>query len=209
MTTSEARQARIKTRAIAWTLNNYTQDDIMNLKDYIKAEAVFGCFSEEKGENGTPHLQGYHHYSSQRSYPCKAFRELLGKRVHDEVAKGSPMQNRNYCAGLCEKKGNTLNDTFWEHGDLPQQGKRVDWEKAVAEIKTKTVLEVIESQPHLAPCVGAIQRLKQISQRSTHRNINVIVIVGETGTGKSRSAWDAYPDLYSKPTGQWWDGYDG
>ena len=35
-------------------------------------------------------------------------------------------------------------------------------------------------------------------------------IVGETGTGKTRSATDRYPDAYIKePTSIWWDGYNG
>lgn len=178
------------------------------VREYIKKECIFGCFSQETGESGTPHLQGYHHYENARSYPVKAFRELLGNRVHDEIAFGSPRQNRNYCAGLVEKKGNVLNATFWEFGELPSQGARTDWDKAVHDVKNHGVAATLEEQPHLLPCIGALQRFRQISQRSTHRDVRVYVLVGETGTGKSRSAWDAFPDLYSKPAGQWWDGYD-
>lgn len=202
-------KSRVRTQAIAWTLNNYTEEDIQNLKDYIKNECDYGCFSQETGESGTNHLQGYHHYANQRSYPNKAFRSVCNNRVHDDVAHGTPTQNRNYCSGLCEKKGNTLNSTFWEHGEVPQQGSRTDWALALEQVKNGSVAEAIETQPHLIPCISALQRFKQISQRSTHRNVNVIVLVGDTGTGKSRSAWEAYPELYSKPAGQWWDGYNG
>lgn len=45
--------------------------------------------------------------------------------------------------------------------------------------------------------------------QSTPRNhaVEVIVLQGPTGTGKSKFAMDAYPDAYWKQRSQWWDGY--
>lgn len=46
---------------------------------------------------------------------------------------------------------------------------------------------------------------------SKQRNwsMEVIVITGPTGTGKSRYAMDTYPGAYWKPNSKWWDGYMG
>ena len=43
--------------------------------------------------------------------------------------------------------------------------------------------------------------------------MEVVVLIGDTGVGKTRWAWDKYPDLFSVPptkqSGCYWDGYDG
>ena len=39
--------------------------------------------------------------------------------------------------------------------------------------------------------------------------MEIIVITGPTGTGKSRYAKDKYPGAYWKPNSKWWDGFYG
>mgnify|MGYP002795111197 CR=1 FL=1 len=72
-------------------------------------------FGEERGAEGTPHLQGYVTWVHARTFACT--KSLLGTRVHLEVAKGNAQANKVYC----EKEGK-----FKEFGSLPQQGKRSD-----------------------------------------------------------------------------------
>lgn len=201
--------SRHRTHAIAWTLNNYTEDDIKRCRAWIKDQCDYGCFSQEVSKKGTPHLQGYMHFKNPRDYPNGPFRKLLDRRVHDAPARAGPEKNREYCSGLCEKKGNTLNPTFWEFGDIPKQGSRTDWREALEMARDVGVYAAVEAQPHLIPNIRALERVRQISRTSKMRKMNVIVLHGPTGTGKSYAAWSAFPDLYSKPDGQWWDGYDG
>jgi len=39
--------------------------------------------------------------------------------------------------------------------------------------------------------------------------MELVFLIGPSGTGKSRWARATYPSAYWKPKGQWWDGYDG
>jgi len=43
-----------------YTLNNYTEDDVLKLRALHTAQAnkvVYHCFQAEVGESGTPHIQ--------------------------------------------------------------------------------------------------------------------------------------------------------
>lgn len=194
---------RTKTHGICWVLFDYTSDDIANLQAYAKNECDYMIFGREIcPTTGRPHLQGYHHYENARIYPNQKFRDAIGLvgRGKDFYARGSPESNQKYSM----KEGDS-----WEYGTPPKQGKRADWERALQQLRESSVLDVIQEQPHLLPMVGALLKTKNLLSKSTHRNVQVYVLVGATGTGKSRAAWDAHPDLFSKPEGEWWDGYNG
>lgn len=200
-------------RHTLWVINNWTPDDLERVREYAKLKAAYMCWSQEVGgpPKRTPHLQGYVHWKSEHSF--KKFKKEISKNLHwgDKrgFTNGTAEQNRRYCQGLVKKKGMELNPTFEEVGEVPQQGARTDWVQALSDLKSLSVLATIDRQPHLMPCVRALQTYQQLSLTGTHREVNVIVLVGAPGTGKTRWAWDNYPDLYSKPDGQWWDGYRG
>ena len=41
-----------------FTLNNYTEDDLAQIKRFFETMCVYGIFETEIGEQGTPHVQG-------------------------------------------------------------------------------------------------------------------------------------------------------
>lgn len=199
-----------KARHTAWTLNNWTQPDLDTIRKYADDEARYMCWSQEVcPTTGTPHLQGYVAWDLPRS--LTKFKNSISKQLHYEpYTNGSAAQNRNYCLGQCEKKGFTSNPTFEEVGELPQQGERTDWREAVSSIQSGTDIgSVIHTQPQLLPSIRALERFKQMSLKPLNRQVNVIILIGAPGTGKSRWAYDNYPELYSKPEGNWFDGYTG
>lgn len=168
------------------------------------------CWSQEVGEEGTPHLQGYTAWENPRS--LNKFKLSISARLHYEpYTQGSAQQNRNYCLGMVEKKGFTQNPTFEEVGELPAQGERTDWNSARTHLQTgSSVVSVIEAQPQLLPCIRSLERYQILAtSKPLHRDVNVICLIGQSGTGKTRGAYQISPTLYSKPEGQWWDGYTG
>lgn len=103
---------QMKARAFVFTLNNYTEDDRVAVLNSVCKYMVVG---KEVGEQGTPHLQGYIHYGTQKS--VATLRGLI-PRAHIEVAKGNASDNQKYCS-----KGGD----FEERGELPpSKGARVD-----------------------------------------------------------------------------------
>lgn len=189
-----------KARSVCWTLNNYTDADVAALRMYA-TECKYMVFGYEIAPTtGTPHLQGYVAWENPRSIE-KFMKIPITKGIHVEKTRGSPLQASNYC----KEDGK-----FEEFGELPAQGARTDWESAHKMLKEGAdVTAVIEAQPSLLPCQRALREFKAMLLKPLHRDVNVIVLIGGAGTGKTRYAYDTYPDLYSKPRGEWWDGYSG
>jgi len=210
--TYDAVDATIKRRQTPWTINNWTPAELELVRAYhSNTKSVrYGCWSQEVGETGTPHIQGYTCWNNSMS--LEAFKKKLGGRLHYELhTMGTAQENHNYCAGLVPKKGNKLNPTFEEHGELPQQGDRTDWRKAVEQVRSRQpVVDVIADQPHLLPNIRALERYATLTrQPPKDRDVRVLYIHGPAGCGKTRAIHEAYPDAFWKPEGQWWDGYEG
>lgn len=77
-----------------FTLNNYTQeeyDDMISALVQISTRYVVG---KERGDQGTPHLQGYYE-TEDRTRPTAL--KLKHLRTHFEKAKGTDVQNYKYC----------------------------------------------------------------------------------------------------------------
>jgi len=94
-----------------FTLNNYSEDEIYRLST-LPNEAKYMVVGKEKGDNGTPHLQGIIGFHKRcRFNRAKA---IISDRCHLELA-------RNIQASLqyCRKEGD-----FYELGELPVAGKK-------------------------------------------------------------------------------------
>ena len=96
-------------RSFCFTLNNYTEEDVSFFREFDCKYLVCG---REIGEEGTPHLQGFIHFSQSRHF--SAIRKLHA-RWHLEGAKGTAEQNREYCT----KQGD-----YFETGVQPVSSKR-------------------------------------------------------------------------------------
>jgi len=204
-----------KVRNVCFTLNNYT-DEERGLCKAASAHCTYLVFSEEIGDSGTPHLQGYAEFANSRSTgeEWSNLKKLFGsKRYHFENRKAKKASDAaDYCKGDYtnhEGKYKPKNDIVYEYGEISNQGHRTDWDNAVLTLQTSSVTDVIQSQPQLLPAIRALERYKQLLIEPIQREVRVIVLIGPPGTGKSRYVWETSPNLYSKPSGQWWDGYNG
>lgn len=187
----------MKTRNFVFTVNNFTEENVQELLK-LESEVDYMIVGEEIGESGTPHLQGYVRFKSQRSI-AGIVKVLPG---HIEVAGGSPMSNFNYCS----KDGK-----FWELGQRPKgKGKRTDLDEIKALVKEPgTTLEKIYevAQGYQAFRMGEIG----IGIYTPKRNWPMVVewYWGPTGSGKTRKAVDGNPEAWvSGRDLKWWNGYE-
>ena len=118
-----------KARYWVFTLNNYTDDDIVRLDAIVCIYLVYG---KEVGENGTPHLQGTICFSDQKRFT--AVRQLLGGQCHIEICRALSESDE-----YCKKDGN-----FVTRGTLPSQGKRNDLEEVKLAIKANPNITMVE-----------------------------------------------------------------
>lgn len=201
------KELNFKARSFVFTVNNYKESDVEACRTACKA-AKYGVFGyEEAPTTGTPHLQGYISFKNPRSR-AEVVKDL-GGRAYADRARGNHEQGSDYCkwADYPTKK---VPNKFEEFGELPKQGERTDWGRAVEQLQSgNDVADVVVEQPQLLPAIRALERFKSLTLKPKQRDVNVIVLYGDAGTGKSRWAYDAYPDIYSKPRGEWWDGYTG
>lgn len=115
-----------------YTLNNWTESEFSQLKNY---ECQYHIIGKEKGENGTEHLQGY--ITFKQSHRIKSLKKL-NSRIHWEPAIARE-QAINYC--MKDDK-----DAFIK--DNRKQGQRSDLIKLATELNEgKSVTEVAKAYP--------------------------------------------------------------
>jgi len=89
-----APRPRVQGTRWCFTLNNYTDDDVTNLRVFANGTKYL-IFGREVGEEGTPHLQGFtilHH-----NHSLSGLKRLLGNRYHFETARSPSHTALAYC----------------------------------------------------------------------------------------------------------------
>ncbi len=216
-------QAGPKARRWAFTafVRNLETNGALTLEDWAQQAAVgdwvgvkYLVFQREIAtKTQREHVQGYIHFSTpKRRFAVNKVLHL--KNTHLEVAKGNPSSNRAYCTSAEKRVQGT---EYFEHGECPGgQGSRL---AIVAEsIKAKGLNKTIEENPQTYITCGRGMRDLDVfykRQRERSGSVHVIVIHGESGSGKSWWANKLYDPghTYAMPAvpangNAWFDAYD-
>lgn len=196
----------MSSRNFCFTLNNYTEEEEALLQNFDWKYIVYG--HEIAPTTLTPHLQGFFKLQRDQKLTIRKCQEFLQNtvgvsRMSIQIARGSTSQNKAYC---------TKGTNIFEKGIPDEQGKRSDLQDVVDKIKSNAPLnEIIEDcTEQFIKFNGGI--LKTIALCAPPRTTKPLVywLYGTTGSGKSRWAWENFPNAYSKdPSNKWWDGYYG
>lgn len=159
-------------------------------------------------ETSRLHLQGYIEFVGQKTYSW-VHEELEGlETAHLEPRRGSQRDAIAYA-----KKEQTRLDGPWEWGSPREQGARND----LADIRDKLERRDPEGDiaaDHFGSWVRyhrSFREYKRVRRLESVRDwpMELIFLIGPSGTGKSSKARRDFPDAYWGPKGKWWDGYCG
>lgn len=186
-----------------FTLNNYTLDEQLHLETIECRYIVFGL---EVGVEGTEHIQGYIEFDSVKR--LAGLKKMI-PRAHFEPRRGAREAARDYC----KKDGEWIERGDWSAGG---QGKRSDIDDLVHAIQEKRdTLEILVTMPTVAARhMRFMEKLTAVvEQRDTRefRQIEVHVLWGEAGTGKTRLVHTRHDDVFTVNAAETFpfDGYDG
>lgn len=201
------RVERKRSKRWVFTLNNPAPEEEKSICELVGDGEVVNrvIFGREKGESGTRHLQG--RLETVERVGIKRVKELLGKRAHVEVERGTVVQSEDYC----KKDGDYVEYGQTRHNE--GRGRRTDLETIREDIIAgKSELDIADSY-FSQWCIYRKSFAVYRSLRGRRRTWKsyVVVLHGATGTGKTRYVHDRYPDVWvlADPSGKWFDGYNG
>ena len=189
----------IRSRGWVFTINNYGPTDLARLRNLRCKYIVYGF---ERGQSGTPHIQGFVTFNHQRPRSAVS-RDLV--RAYVAPQRGTAEQAIEYC----KKEGD-----FIERGTPPktkqEQGEagKAAWKSINEAAKTGNFAWIEEHYPKIWIIHNtALRQLYKPHAELLNGELQHEWWVGPTGTGKSRTVWELYPDHYQKSLNKWWDGY--
>lgn len=123
--TTEDGNTLVDPRSRNWffTWNNYTKENVTQLLSYLKGNKY--CFQEEKGEEGTPHLQGCIKFKNARTFGGlhKKFKE-----VHWEITK-----QLKQAEVYCQKEESRVGKIYRDDRPDVRIDEFYDWELEILE----------------------------------------------------------------------------
>lgn len=118
----------IRGRIWMFTWNNYSEEEKCEIIDWSQKQCIDCKINPEKGENGTPHLQGYWEFKSARAFSSL---HKQWPKLHLEKAR-----NKEAAKAYCMKEDTRDGDTF----DMkaikdPLKGKELyEWQQEIINI---------------------------------------------------------------------------
>jgi len=172
------------------------------------------CQLERCPDTERLHVQGYIEYTKMTT--LKQAKVSLGtSQVHLEKRRGNQSEAICYVTKEHTRIQGIANSPFIK-GKKAQQGERTDLNNAAKKIREGTPIEqIIEENGNLIRYIKHFKEYKTMIEKPRDREeeVYVEVIIGEPGSGKTRSVYEKETDLFVMPEQQnnsmWFDGYQG
>jgi len=214
----------VRTRFWCFTLNNPTDDDRGEIAlATLGGNIGYLTYQPERGENGTPHLQGFVYFPNRRT--MGGAKQLLGvTRVHLESMRGSVRQAIDYCHkddtrdgsvgyGMFEygdSAGIPSNNGQGSRSDLSSFGDRIRAGESLQEIAEEDFTTYVKYHRGIASWINLQYQSKPCGRGVIPDAPRVLWLYGTAGSGKTRAAVEEADtkSVYFKPAdSKWWCGY--
>ncbi len=163
-------------------------------------------FQGEEAETGTPHYQGYIEFTGVKRLVALT----RYKQMHYEPRRGSREQARQYAMKEDTRVAGPWEHGEWEAGGAGARNDLVAFRNAVQSGANKRTM--IEDHPlAMARYPRFYGTIRSTVRPVREEDLVIRLNYGTTGTGKTRYAFDTYPDLFEVPISNgtlWFDGYD-
>lgn len=197
-----------------WLFTSFNQVFLENhqaiMEELITKEELKYCIYqvEECPVTKRRHLQGYFVFNKRKR--IDTIKKLLGDNtIHLEKRRGSHLDAKKYCS-----KDESRIDGPFEYGcdqDLIKSKKRkIDEVKDLIKSGASEFDVANEFFGLWCRYYKAFATFRMLVSQPRDFKTIVRCYWGKAGVGKSRRAsYEAGPNAYRKPRGEWWDGYDG
>lgn len=185
-----------------WVLTIFNFDLIPNLKHESIRYSAYG--DEICKKTGRPHKQAFVVFKDNVRF---SHVKKLFPSTHIEKMQGRLEHNEAYCS----KEG-----SYHEYGNKPMTKRR---QGELGREYWQEQLDLARQDPDLCDPklqITHLNNLERIHERAQKKSklehlteLDNWWFVGPTGTGKSRTARELYPDAYIKQCNKWWNDYEG
>ncbi len=193
--------ANVRSKRWLVTINNPVGTPADTFK--IEGIVIYAIWQLERGERGTPHIQGYVELNvKSRTGTVSA----LAPRGHWIAARGTAAENKTYCS----KTEGRLEGPF-EIGAAMAQGARIDLEETRVLIENGIIMKELAQKnfPQFVRNYKAFQFYAQLIAVKRTWKTKVYCITGPTGIGKSHYVFEHAPDAFRQTNKHWFSQYQG
>lgn len=192
-------------QSVNWCFTDFELLDWENIFNSNKDKIRYLCKGVETcPSTGKKHIQGWiQFHTKKRLGGVKLI--INSKKIHLESCRGDEFDNEKYC-----KKDNE----FKTWGSFITQGYRSDLKRIYDEMMSgKPIADVIRDDINVySKYRNTFKDIKQIYDKESSkefRKVEVIMLRGSTGTGKTKHAMKEATYKINASELNWWDGYDG
>jgi len=187
-------------RAYCFTVNNYTQEDEDQLDNMACKYMIYG--HEIAPTTGTPHLQGYVYFQSQRTMTA-IVKDV--PRISLQEAHGSADSNFVYCSKEAKDvKERGVRPMSQVEKGATEKERHASAYRLIKEGRSDEIPDDMQFKYHRT--IDSLKR-KFMPEIEDADDVTGVWIWGAAGCGKSRKARQDYPKSYKKLCNKWWDGY--
>lgn len=193
-----------RSRNWCFTEFNLELKDLTKIYNDHKDNIRYLCAGKETcPTSGKMHMQGWIQFEKPKRFG--GVKKLFTKSTHIETCKGNEFDNDKYC----KKDGE-----FITHGEFMAQGNRTDLKNIKKILKDGGTMSDIMEKEFETYCkyrngIKDYAALIEKKNRKEFRKVEVEVLWGETGTGKTKTAMETAEFKIHADQLKWWDGYDG